>query len=81
VRAGLVFLHIGVGIVVERLAGLGIEAGRPVQLIDILLAEHEQAAGAVERVVEAVARRARPACGLSVDLASMMGCSETSSKS
>ena len=44
------------GIVVERPAGLGVEAGRPVQLVDILLAGDERAVGAVERVEEAVAR-------------------------
>ena len=54
--ARCVFLDVGIGIVVERPAGLGIEAGRPVQLVDILLAEDEGAVGAVERVVEAVAR-------------------------
>src|SRR5262249_31609750 len=51
-----VFLHVGVGIVVERPPGLRIEPGRPVELIDVLLAGHERAVGAVERVVEAVAR-------------------------
>src|SRR4051794_7380505 len=56
VAARRVFLHVGVGIVVERPAGLGIEAGRPVQLIDVLLAGDKGAVGAVERIVEAVAR-------------------------
>src|SRR5262249_35549128 len=57
VAARRIFLHVGVRVVVERPAGLGIEARRPVQLVDVLLAEHERAVGAVERVVETVARR------------------------
>ena len=50
-------LHVLCRIVIERLAGLGVEAGRPGHLVDILLAGHERAVDAVERVVEAVARR------------------------
>src|SRR5262245_27824572 len=56
VAAGRIFLHVGVGIVVERQAGFRVEPGRPVQVIDVLLAQDERAVGAVERVVEAVAR-------------------------
>src|SRR5260221_6134748 len=53
----VIVLDIAGRIVIERLAGLGVEAGRPVQLIDILLAGNEGAVGAVERVEEAVPRR------------------------
>src|SRR5436853_486093 len=52
-----IFLDILVGIVIERPAGLGIEAGGPIQFIDILLAGHERAVGAVERIEESVTRR------------------------
>src|SRR5262245_26388621 len=52
-----IFLHILGGIVVERAAGLGIEAGRPVELVDVLLAVDERAVDAVERIEEPVAGR------------------------
>src|SRR5262249_36210166 len=54
-RARHVGLYVLVGIIIERPAGLGIEAARPVQLVHILLAGNERAVHAVERVVEAVA--------------------------
>src|SRR5262249_47712394 len=41
VTAGCVLLHIRVRIVVERAPGLGIETGRPGQVVDVLLAQHE----------------------------------------
>src|SRR2546423_6914209 len=50
-----VFLHVLGRIVIERTAGLGIEAGGPVQLIDVLLAGDERAIDPVERVEEPVA--------------------------
>src|SRR5262245_54857961 len=53
----VVELDIGIGIVVERPAGLGVEAGRPVHLVGVLLAGDERAVDAVERVEIAVARR------------------------
>src|SRR5882757_2554717 len=48
-------LDVRVGIVVERLAGLGVETRRPVHLVGVLLAGDERAVGAVERVEIAVA--------------------------
>src|SRR5262249_40589066 len=48
-------LHILGWIVVERLAGLRVEAGRPGQLVDILLAGHERPVVAIKRIIEAVA--------------------------
>src|SRR5215813_1383419 len=48
-------LHVFGRIVVERLAGLRVETGRPGHVVGVLLAEHERAVGAVERIVEAVA--------------------------
>ena len=56
VAAGVVGLDVAGGIVVERPAGLGVEARCPVQLVDILLAGDERAVDAVERIEEAVAR-------------------------
>src|SRR5262249_48949249 len=53
----VVNLHAAGGMVVERPTGFGIEARRPIQLVDILLAGNERAVGAVERIEEAVARR------------------------
>src|SRR4029453_15771748 len=38
-----VFLHILIGIVIERPSGLGLEAGRPVELVGVLLAVDERA--------------------------------------
>src|SRR5262249_39439903 len=52
-----VFLDVGVGIVVERAAGLGTWPGGLIELVEVLLAGHERAVGAVERVEEAIARR------------------------
>src|SRR5215813_2417306 len=49
-------LNILARIVVERLAGFRVEAGRPGHVVGILLAQHERAVQAVERVIEAVAR-------------------------
>src|SRR5712672_3572784 len=43
-------------IVVERAAGFRVEARRPGEFVDILLAGDERAVGAVERIEEAVAR-------------------------
>src|SRR5262249_23556911 len=57
VTAQGVFLHILGGIIVERTAGLRVEAGRPVELVDVLLAVDERAVDAVERIEEPVARR------------------------
>src|SRR5262249_47311726 len=37
-------------------SGLGIETGRPGQVVDVLLAQHERSIGAIERIIEAVAR-------------------------
>src|SRR6267154_5502129 len=48
-------LDVRIGIVVERLAGLGVKARRPVHLVGVLLASDERAVGAVERVEIAVA--------------------------
>src|SRR5262249_45381165 len=48
-------LHVGVGIVVERAAGLGVEARRPIHVIGVLLAGDERTISAVERVEVAVA--------------------------
>src|SRR6266446_4915763 len=48
-------LDVRVGIVVERLASLGVETRRPVHLVGVLLASDERAVGAVERVEIAVA--------------------------
>ena len=50
-----VVLHVELGIVFDRLAGLGIEALGPVQVVHVLAALDEAAVGAVERVEEAVA--------------------------
>src|SRR5262249_23737066 len=50
-------LHILGGIVVEGLAGLWIEPGRPGHVIDVLLAGHEGTVDAIQRVIEAVPRR------------------------
>src|SRR6267378_595890 len=50
-----VALHIERGVIFERLAGLGVEALGPVQVVDVLAAAHEAAVVAVERIVEAVA--------------------------
>jgi hypothetical protein len=49
-------LHIDIGIVIERLAGLRVEAGCPVQCVDILLAGNKGAIGAVKHIEEAIAR-------------------------
>src|SRR6266436_6169116 len=57
VAALVVNLHIGVWVVIERPAGLRIETGRPVQLVDILLAGNERSVDTVERVEETIARR------------------------
>src|SRR5258708_1778267 len=54
-RAFGIDLDVRIGIVVERLAGLGVKARRPVHLIGVLLAGDERAVGAVERVEIAVA--------------------------
>ena len=55
-RRGIVDLHVELRIVVERLAGPRIETLGPVQIVDVLAALEELAVGAIERVVEAVAR-------------------------
>src|SRR5258708_19440697 len=55
VRAFGIDLDVRVGIVVERLASLGVEARRPVNVMGVLLAGNERAVGAVERVEIAVA--------------------------
>ena len=56
-RAGFgdVLLNVELRIVVERLAGLGIDALGPVQIVDVLAALDEAAVGAIERVEEPVA--------------------------
>src|SRR5262249_23312503 len=51
-----VCLHVLVGIIIERPAGLGIEAARPVEFVHILPAGDEGAVRAIKRIVEAVAR-------------------------
>src|SRR4029077_3053892 len=51
-----VVLNVASGVVVERVASFRIEAGGPVQLIDILAAGNERTVDAVERVEEAIAR-------------------------
>ena len=48
-------LHVELGIVFDRLAGLGIEALGPVEVVDVLAALDEAAVVAIERVEEAVA--------------------------
>src|SRR5438477_8939609 len=64
-----VFLHVLGRVVVERLAGLRVEAGRPVQLVDVLLAGDERAVDPVERIEEPVARRVHDELAvLAVDL-------------
>src|SRR5579871_3926985 len=55
VRALGIGLAVGVGIIVDRLACLGVEAGRPVHLVGVLLAGDEGAVGAIKRVEVAVA--------------------------
>ena len=55
-RLGVVDLHVELRIVVERLSGLRIESFRPVQVVDVLPASEELAVGAIDRVVEPVAR-------------------------
>src|SRR5882672_3422311 len=75
-------LDVRVGIVVERLAGLGVETRRPVHLVGVLLAGDERAVGAVKRVEIAVAGGMDDKLAvLAADLALMIGCSEISSKS
>mgnify|MGYP003694452209 CR=1 FL=1 len=54
-RFGDVLLHVELRIVFERLAGLGIDALGPVQIVDVLSALDEAAVGAIERVEEPVA--------------------------
>ena len=54
-RLGNVFLHVEAWIVLDRLAGLGIEPLGPVQLVHVLAALDETAVVAIERIVEAVA--------------------------
>src|SRR5262249_57801022 len=49
-------LNILARIVVERLAGFRVEAGRPGHVVGILLAQHERTVQAVERVIAAIAR-------------------------
>src|SRR5256885_1353736 len=46
-----IFLDILVGVVIERPTGLWIEAGGPIQFVDILLAGHERAVVAVMAVL------------------------------
>src|SRR5262249_48733899 len=55
VAARVVLLHVLGGIVVERPPGLRIEAGGPVELVDVLLAGDERAGHAVEHIIEPVA--------------------------
>ena len=63
-----VVLHVELGIVFDRLAGLGIEPLGPVQIVHVLAALDEAAVGAIERVEEAVApEMADDLAGLAVD--------------
>ena len=55
-RRGVVDLNVEFGIVVERLAGPGIEPLGPVQIVDVLASSEEFAVGAINRVVKPVAR-------------------------
>src|SRR2546428_2563820 len=54
-RDRVVDLHVDLGIVIERPAGLGIDPLGPVEIVHVLVGLDEFAVGAVERVVEAVA--------------------------
>src|SRR5215831_744404 len=56
VAALVVYLHAAGRIIVDRPAGFGIEARRPIQLVYIRLTGDERAVGAVESVEETVAR-------------------------
>ena len=55
-RFRVVDLHVDLRVVLERLAGLLVNPLRPVQVVHILLGPDELSVGAVDRVVEAVAR-------------------------
>ena len=54
-----VLLDVELGIVFDRLAGLGIEALGPVQIVDVLAALDEAAIAAIERVEKSIAAEVR----------------------
>ena len=54
-RLRVVHLHVEIGVVIQRAAGVGVQPFGPVQIIHILCAFDKFAGGAIERIVKPIA--------------------------